>query len=185
MDKAELRRLVRERVKGMGREAQETASRDACDRLRKQRVWQEAESVLFYAPLATELDIWSLLGEALTLKKVVALPRFSKETGGYVACQVQNPLQDIAAGPFGIREPVGSCRELPLKLDLILVPGVAFDCHGRRLGRGKGYYDRLLAAVDGTTCGVAFDEQVVSEVPVEPHDVLLSCILTPTRWLQR
>jgi 5-formyltetrahydrofolate cyclo-ligase len=65
-----------------------------------------------------------------------------------------------------------------------LVPGVAFDLHGRRLGRGKGFYDRLLADVRGKTCGVAFDEQIVREVPVEPHDSDVNCILTPTRWIE-
>jgi 5-formyltetrahydrofolate cyclo-ligase len=70
------------------------------------------------------------------------------------------------------------------RLDLILVPGLAFDLNGRRLGKGKGYYDRLLAGVSGIKCGVAFDEQVVSEVPAGPHDVRVNCILTPTRWLE-
>ncbi|MEY2466031.1 MAG: 5-formyltetrahydrofolate cyclo-ligase, partial [Verrucomicrobiota bacterium] len=73
----------------------------------------------------------------------------------------------------------------PIKpLDLILVPGVAFELHGRRLGRGKGFYDRLLADMRGTTCGVAFDEQIVAEIPVEPHDVHLDYLLTPTRWIE-
>jgi 5-formyltetrahydrofolate cyclo-ligase len=67
---------------------------------------------------------------------------------------------------------------------LVLVPGVAFDSHGRRLGRGKGFYDQLLAFVRGTKCGVAFDEQIVPEIPIEPHDVRLNCILTPTRWIE-
>ena len=67
---------------------------------------------------------------------------------------------------------------------MILVPGVAFDLHGRRLGRGKGFYDQLLAGVRGTTCGVAFDVQVVRELPQEPHDARVNCILTPTRWLE-
>jgi 5-formyltetrahydrofolate cyclo-ligase len=67
---------------------------------------------------------------------------------------------------------------------LILVPGVAFDLRGYRLGRGKGFYDQLLAAVRGPTCGVGFDEQIVDAVPVEPHDVRLSCLLTPTRWIE-
>jgi len=69
-----------------------------------------------------------------------------------------------------------------MRLDLALVPGVAFDLNGHRLGRGKGYYDRLLAMLTGPACGVAFDQQIVSQVPNEPHDVRLSCILTPTRW---
>jgi 5-formyltetrahydrofolate cyclo-ligase len=68
---------------------------------------------------------------------------------------------------------------------LILVPGVAFDLHGGRLGRGKGYYDRLLKELRGTTCGVAFDQQVVEAIPVEPHDVRLDHVLTPTRWIER
>jgi 5-formyltetrahydrofolate cyclo-ligase len=67
---------------------------------------------------------------------------------------------------------------------LVLVPGVAFDLRGRRLGRGKGFYDRLLADAGGLKCGVAFDEQIVTEIPVEPHDVSVDCILTPTRWIQ-
>jgi 5-formyltetrahydrofolate cyclo-ligase len=105
--------------------------------------------------------------------------------GSYVVCEVTDPNKNIRPGQFGIREPAGGCAELPLnRLDLILVPGVAFDLHGRRLGRGKGFYDQLLAAIRGRTCGVAFDQQIVGEIPVEPHDVHLNCILTPTRWIE-
>ena len=63
-------------------------------------------------------------------------------------------------------------------------PGVAFDLQGRRLGRGKGFYDRLLADLRGTICGVAFDEQIVSELPVGPTDISVNCILTPTRFIE-
>jgi 5-formyltetrahydrofolate cyclo-ligase len=70
------------------------------------------------------------------------------------------------------------------RLDLVLVPGVGFDLQGRRLGRGRGFYDRLLADVDGIKCGVAFEEQVVSEIPVGPRDVRLNFILTPTRCVE-
>ena len=82
-----------------------------------------------------------------------------------------------------MREPREHCAALALnRLDFVLVPGVAFDLDGRRLGRGKGYYDRLLATVTGAACGVAFDRQIVPRVPSEPHDARLNCILTPTRW---
>ena len=70
------------------------------------------------------------------------------------------------------------------RLDLVLVPGVAFDLQGRRLGRGRGFYDRLLADVDGIKCGIAFDEQMVNEVPAGPPDVRLNFILTPTRCVE-
>jgi 5-formyltetrahydrofolate cyclo-ligase len=68
------------------------------------------------------------------------------------------------------------------RLDFALVPGLGFTTDGRRLGRGKGYYDRVLAQVRGFKCGVAFDQQIVDEIPAEPHDAQLDCILTPTRW---
>ena len=84
-----------------------------------------------------------------------------------------------------MREPAAHCAEVPLnRLDLVLVPGVAFDARGGRLGRGKGFYDRLLAAVRGTKCGVAFDEQIVDAVPNGPLDIRLNCILTPTRLIE-
>jgi len=67
---------------------------------------------------------------------------------------------------------------------LILIPGIAFDLHGRRLGRGKGFYDRLLTEIRGVKCGIAFDEQIVEKIPVEPHDVRMDFILTPTRFAE-
>jgi 5-formyltetrahydrofolate cyclo-ligase len=74
---------------------------------------------------------------------------------------------------------------MPLKrLDLALAPGLGFDESGRRLGRGQGYYDRLLAEIIGAKCGVAFDEQVVGQLPAQEHDVSMNFILTPTRWLE-
>jgi 5-formyltetrahydrofolate cyclo-ligase len=71
-----------------------------------------------------------------------------------------------------------------MRLDLVLVPGIGFDVSGRRLGRGQGFYDRLLAGIAGTKCGVAFDQQVVGQIPAEKHDASMNFILTPTRWLE-
>jgi 5-formyltetrahydrofolate cyclo-ligase len=172
--KSSLRQQIRARVKAI-----------TCALLEQQAVWKRAQLVFFYAPLPEEMDIWPLLGDCLAAGKTVALPRFDAATGRYVACQVSDLARDLGEGQFGIREPGGHCIAIPPnRLDLVLVPGVAFDVHGRRLGRGKGFYDQLLAHVRGTTCGVAFDEQIVESIPVEPHDVSLNCILTPTRWLE-
>ena len=155
------------------------------DRLKEQAIWKNAGAVLFFAPLPIEPDVWPLLEDALAGKRIAALPRFDSASNGYVACRVQNLRSDIVAGQFGIREPGANCVELPLnRLDLVLVPGVGFDLQGRRLGRGRGFYDRLLADVDGIKCGIAFDEQVVEEIPAGPQDVRLNFILTPTRWVE-
>ena len=106
-------------------------------------------------------------------------------TQRYEAAEVLDPTTDLELGHFGIREPRSQCARFSSDwLDLILAPGIAFDPQGRRLGRGKGYYDQLLGALRGTRCGVAFDQQIVDEIPMAPHDMTLHCILTPTRWVE-
>jgi 5-formyltetrahydrofolate cyclo-ligase len=183
--KAALRQRVRFELAAVLPSQRAAAAAKASALLKRQPVWNAAETLLFFAPLPEELDIWPLLGEALAAGKTIGLPRYASATDAYIACRIQNLRGDIEPGQFGIREPVSACEQLPLDgLDLILVPGVAFDLAGRRLGRGRGFYDRLLAAVRGTKCGVAFDEQIVSEVPAGPLDVRVNCLLTPTRWLE-
>lgn len=181
--KLALRAEMRAKLKTMSAAERAAASLEACARLEQQAVWQKAQSILFYAPLPEEPDIWQLLLDALAAGKTVLLPRFSPEQKSYLACHIKDAVKDIQKGQFGIREPGDACAKISLnRLDLILVPGIAFDLDGHRLGRGKGFYDQLLAVIHGPTCGVAFDQQIVSRIPVEPHDICLSSILTPTRW---
>ena len=183
--KSRLREQIRARVKSLSPAARASASVELCTRLREQNFWHAAKSVLLFAPLPDEPDIWPLLAEALAANKIVALPSFVPGKTIYTARRILDPARDAVIGKFGIREGADVSPEIELnQLDLVLVPGVAFDSHGRRLGRGKGFYDRLLAGVRGTKCGVAFDEQIVDAVPVEPLDIPLNCILTPTRWIE-
>ena len=192
--KRALRERVRLALKGLGPMERAAASAQARARLREQVVWQEAQSMMGFAPLPEELDIWPLVKEAHAAGKKVILPRFAPASSAYEACVVRDLERDIEVGHFGIREPRSGCPHFAdNRLDLILVPGVAFDLGGHRLGRGKGYYDKLLAALQArlrrgralpTICGVAFDEQVVEQVPAEAHDVHMDCILTSARWIE-
>ncbi|MGB7749188.1 MAG: 5-formyltetrahydrofolate cyclo-ligase [Verrucomicrobiia bacterium] len=183
--KAALRKHIRGALQKISPAARNGMSAQIRDRLKEQAVWKNAAAVLFFAPLPDEPDMWPLLEEAMAGKKIAALPRFDSVSHGYVACRLQNVRNEIVAGQFGIREPGAKCVEIPLhRLDLVLVPGVGFDLQGRRLGRGRGFYDRLLADVDGIKCGIAFDEQVVDEVPAGPHDVRLNFIMTPMRCVE-
>ena len=182
--KQRLRGEVYAALERMPAAARAAASEQARTLLQRQVRWTAAQSVLFFAPMPGELDIWPLLAEALAAGKRVALPRFLRAGKTYEVCEILDPQSDLEAGHFGIREPKSACRGAPSgRMDLILVPGVAFDARGHRLGRGKGYYDQLLGRWEGTTCGVAFDQQMTAEIPVEPHDVRLNCVLTPTRWI--
>ncbi len=182
--KADLRRELRAALARLGETERATASAQARSLLRRQAVWRQARAVLFYAPIAGDIDLTALLVEAVAEGKAVALPGYVAETGTYEAFQVSDLGRDCVRGQLGIREPGPSCPAFALKrLDLALVPGLGFDASGRRLGRGKGYYDRLLAGVAGAKCGVGFDAQIVARVPAERHDIRMNFILTPTRWL--
>jgi 5-formyltetrahydrofolate cyclo-ligase len=180
--KAALRKQIRGALEKISPAARTALSAQIRDRFKEQAVWKNAGSVLFFAPRPDELDLWPLLEDALAGGKITALPRYHPANKNYVACRVQNVRSDIVTGQFGIREPAAPCTEIPLsRLDLILVPGVAFDWHGGRLGRGKGFYDRLLAGMRGVKCGIAFDGQMVNDVPVGPSDIRMNFIMTPTR----
>lgn len=182
--KGRVRAAIRARVAAMTPEQRAHKSSSARALLTEQKVWHEAVTVLFYAPLRDELDIWPLALEGLKAGKRIALPRFDSASGTYLPALIRDPHRDIVIGKLGIREPRPDCEPAAgTAIDLVLVPGVAFDLQGHRLGRGKGYYDRLLRVIGGVKCGVAYDEQLVPHLPVEPHDYRLDCIVTPTRWI--
>lgn len=183
--KAALRRQISAALAGISPEKRRADSTEICARMRELPAWQNARSVLLFAPMPEEPDIGPLLAEALAAGKITALPRFHAATRNYVAARVQDLRSDIVTGRFGIREPAARCPEIPLnQLDLVLVPGVAFDRQGHRLGRGRGYYDRLLAEVCGVKCGIAFEEQMANEVPAGPGDVRLDFMVTPGRGVK-
>jgi 5-formyltetrahydrofolate cyclo-ligase len=152
-------------------------------RLMTQPEWQRARTLLAFMPTADEPDILALTLGALDAGKSLSLPRHDSASDSYAAVRITDLSRDLIPGRFGLLEPRPECPILPPnELDFCLVPGLGFALDGGRLGRGRGYFDRLLAAVPGFKCGVAFDCQVVPELPKEPHDVRLDCILTPTRW---
>ena len=180
--KRALRRQMREVRKQFSAEARAAASVALCAQLGREPVWREARRILAFAPLPDEPDVRPLWEAALREGRTVALPRFDAARGAYEVRQVRS-MADLREAYFGILEPEGNSPLVELnQLDVMLIPGVAFDAIGRRLGRGKGYFDRLLSEVHGHKCGVAFEWQVVPAVPVEPHDISLNSLLTPSRW---
>lgn len=181
--KAALRATMRAALARLPVEVREVESVSLCERLELQI--RSAGIILFFAPLATEIDIWPMLEEAVGEGKTVALPWFNPATQSYVARQVTDLATDLVTGKFGVREPAESCPEIPLEaFHLVLVPGLAFDLAGRRLGRGKGYYDRLLQAAGGIKCGICHTLQLTPQIPAEPHDAKVQFILTPDRLVR-
>ena len=183
--KAKLRSEIRGGLKNLSSEKRASDSVKVRALLPQQPFWKTADTILFFAPLPGELDLWPMLEETLAGGKFVALPCFDPDKLLYTPRRVTNLHEQLVSGRFGIREPAANCTEIPLAdLDLVLVPGITFDLQGHRLGRGKGFYDRLLANFGGTKIGIAFDEQLVEVIPTENQDVQMGFILTPTRCVK-
>jgi 5-formyltetrahydrofolate cyclo-ligase len=178
-----LRQMIRARLEKISPAVRAVESIDLCERLKTQM--PGARTILFFAPLPDELDIWPVLELSIALGTTCALPFFDAEEKKYSAREIKKPAADIVIGKFGVREPAASCAEISLdKFDLILVPGMAFDLSGNRLGRGRGFYDRLLERASGIKCGVGYDFQLMEKIPVEPHDAKVNFILTPNRCVK-
>lgn len=180
--KSDLRVQMRERLKNISLAVRTVESMELCARLEPQL--RNAHTILFYAPLLDELDVWPLMEKWLK-SKICALPAFDAATQTYLARRVKNLETDIAEGKFGVSEPLPDCEKIPLdKFDLILAPGVAFDLDGNRLGRGRGFYDRILSAASGIKCCVGYDFQLLEKIPTEPHDAKVNFIFTPERCVK-
>ena len=177
------RRVVRLAAEGMALGQPDEDSSSACRLILKSTVWQRASRVMLYVPMRGELNVNSLIENGLKDDKLIALPRFSVNKNAYEACGIDN-LSDLVPGKFGVLEPPPDCQTMDTKqLDLAIVPGVAFAGLGGRLGRGGGFFDRLLTDIPAKKCGVCFEQQVYPDVPVERHDVKMDMIATPSGWL--
>ena len=145
-----------------------------------------ARTVLLTLPHKSEWDTRPVFVAALAAGKTVALPRVNTTTRMLELHRVNDIGRDIAPGYRGIPEPMDHTPPVGADaVDWILVPGVAFDLSGRRLGYGGGFYDRLLSAVSPQVARIAgaFDLQVVPTVPAAPHDLLVDAIVTERRVL--
>ena len=145
----------------------------------------ESRIVLFYLSHKSEVDTEPMIRKALALEKVVALPLIDEEKAGIVPFKVDNLDSDTGPGYRGIREPTPErCKEIPVQqVNLAIIPGIAFDVRGGRIGYGTGFYDRFIPDLDITTrkVALAFECQIVPQIPMEPHDRYTDIIITEER----
>ncbi|MBA4062840.1 MAG: 5-formyltetrahydrofolate cyclo-ligase [Isosphaera sp.] len=165
-------------------------SRVICDRFTALHAYAAAKTVMWYVDAGSEVRTRHALPAALTHGKRVVVPWCVVETNTLELFLLED-VSELVEGAYKILEPKAELRTLPAKvvrpeeLDLVMVPGTAFDPRGGRMGQGKGYYDRLLSAArpDAPLVGMAFDCQVFDDIPVAPHDVFMDLVLTETRTL--
>ena len=147
-----------------------------CNRLIQTVLFQEAIHIALYCALNNEVNTSELI-ENYYCKKKIVLPVI---TGENMHFYHYSGSENLKKGAFGILEPVSRDLVPPEDIDLFIIPGVAFDYHCNRIGRGKGYYDRYLADINKPTIGLCFDFQLINSIPHEPHDKKMTLILTET-----
>lgn len=151
--------------------------------------YSTAGTVLLYATaFREEIATEPLLEHALSAGKRVILPRVDRAQGMLVLCRVEDPRTDLVPGTRGIPEPRADAPLInPVEVDWVLVPGLVFDTRCYRLGRGAGHYDRLLPTLrtEVSRWALAYDCQWTDELPVEPHDVPLDGVVSPSQWCTR
>lgn len=136
--------------------------------------------VLAYLPLRDEVDIVPLLMEFMENDVVVAMPRI--EGDRLVLHEVTDIGRDVTRGSFDVPEPKAELPIIPIAtVSVVITPGRAFTQEGDRLGRGKGYYDRLLKLMPARRVALAYDCQVLDSIPVTENDEKIDLIITPTR----
>ena len=179
MDKKELRRYIREQKRHFT--SQQLGEMSLCimsSVLTHPRV-QEADTILMYHSLPDEVDTHSALDQLLAMGKKVLLPKVVSDTEMTIHEYTgQNSLKP--SEPYGILEPTTSeLSTINCQLSIAIVPGMAFDKQGHRLGRGKGYYDRFLSRIPNIyKIGVCFPFQMLESIPSESTDVVMDEVIT-------
>lgn len=173
MEKTEIRRKIKNMRQMLTDEEKLAAAASVFSQLEQTAAFMLADRILMYHSLPDEVSTHAFLRKWCGIKKFF-LPRVN----GVNLEILPYDEQRLELGSFHIEEPTGENTVPASEIELIVVPAVAFDRCGGRLGRGKGFYDRLLADTDATTIGVAYDFQLIDDVPSEPHDVPMDMVIT-------
>ena len=172
MNKQEIRKEIKKVKLGISKEDREAAAMEVMAKIESLSQFADAKNILLYNALPDELPTECMLnkwgGEKNLFLPVVdgdnlVVKRYDKEY--------------VKIGAFGIIEPLGAEIDSDI-IDFIIVPAVAFDRNLNRLGRGKGYYDRLLSESKAFFAGVGYHAQLLNNIPVEEHDIKMNCIIT-------
>ena len=151
-------------------------SSDVIAKLQQNERFRQAHTILLYSALPDEVPTLQLMNELTAQGRQVVLPRVVSDTEMELRCYTSS--NDLVKGAFGIMEPVGELFTDYVSIDVAVIPGMAFDREGHRLGRGRGYYDRFLSRVPYIyKIGVCFPSRLVDHVPTDPHDIIMDCIV--------
>ncbi len=181
--KKELRERLRHALDEIPREELLERSLKACRMLTQTPEYRQAEYVMVFLSLPHELDTTALVLQAWQDNKHVLAPQVKWGERRMLPIEIRSLEQNITEHPLGFREPAEGPVTAISEIDLVVVPGLGFDAHGNRLGRGRGFYDRFLAHRDfrAVACAMGLEEQVVESIPTSPLDRRVSMLVTDER----
>ena len=187
--KRELREKIEESISALSEEEYRTRINDIETRLFDFANFLESRIVLLYVNDKSEVDTQNILLKTHDYGKIIILPVFNPEKGSVRLLKVDDPSRDLVASPGGLLAPNRQrCREVPMEcIDIAIIPGIAVDEKGGRLGAGDGTYDRLIPKLPITTRKVllALEDQIVPQVPAESHDKHVDIIITDKRTIYK
>jgi 5-formyltetrahydrofolate cyclo-ligase len=174
-----LRKQVLELRFNLSSEERKRKSQEIGQRLFSIPEFHEARTILFFASFRSEVETGDMIRRALAMGKRVVLPKVKDRE--LALFRITDFDKDVAPGAWNIPEPAKGTPSDLQDIDLIIVPGAAFDEKGNRLGYGAGFYDKLLSDYRKTTIALAFEVQIVPTVPADQHDIPIKKIVTEKR----
>jgi len=178
--KAAVRKHLREILAAMSETERHQKSLTACSLVGASPEFAAARVVMLFLSTPTEIDTAPLALKSWQAGKTVVVPKVSWDQRRMLPVEISTLNASMTTSGPGVREPIGG-KPIPVQfIDLVIVPGLGFTPAGYRIGRGMGFYDRFLAQEEflGVSCGLAFEQQIVEELPVLDHDVPLSMLAT-------
>ncbi len=178
--KKELREQVRKILASIGHDQIGSKSALATESLINTSEYKRSEVIMVFLSLPSEIDTTSVVLHSWQDHKRVVAPKVSWEQRRMMPIEIHSLTSDLVESSMGLREPV-SGTPIPISIiDMVIVPGLAFDVDGNRLGRGRGFYDRFLAhpEFDGIACAFAFEEQLLETIPKGPLDLPVNMLVT-------
>ncbi len=183
-----MKKLREELLKVRGSLSQEEArakSKEIVKNILQFKPFTNSTKTLYYHPKGKEAGLIELMDLSLRENKSVFLPKTNPADNSMNIHQIKDLNSELELGEYGIKEPKKSCSEFPRqKLDLIFIPGVAFDLTGTRLGMGRGYYDRFLKDLSAIKVGIAYEFQIIDRLEAQARDIPMNYIITEKRIIE-
>ena len=180
MDKAQLRTMVKDALGQITGRSRNEMSKKICHNFAGTEQFKRASVIMFYLSLPHEVDTTSAILSAWQQEKTVAVPKVSWEQRHMIPVEITSLEAGIERNGYGLRSPATTVPMPIDEIDLVVAPGLAFDKHGNRLGRGGAYYDRFFQSqqLKAEKCGFVFPQQLVESIPADEHDKPVDFLIT-------